>query len=286
MAVAIEYYLLTRCLPDYLGSTSENCGKTFQNMPTFYKPRMAKATLGMVGAAYQRYRGYPAAATAVHRSAGLNTVNSRKYKRQRGSGNSLAAKIRNTRPAKHFLTADTTLAQTLTQGTSYVHSPTMNIAKGTADNQRIGDSVYLEALKFKILAYDDTAITQPVIYQIVFGYIDDDTFNATGWQTGSGYTFGNGTTYGVMSIPDPKKFTSLAEYTIRLPHVLANSETAEVLEDTIQLKKSFTYETGQAYGKDRNLVCFIKGITIGGTTGSTIVGDIILTYDLIFKDSN
>lgn len=245
----------------------------------------------MAAAAQQAYTFYRQPSerigAATYRSTGMSAVNAKKRGRRYGSGRSLKDKIRQLEPAKHFQTTDTTLGQTLTHNVAYVHSPTMNILKGTSDNQRVGDTIYLEAIKFKLLAYDSPSINQPVFYQVVFGYIDVDTLTNVGWQgaTTSDFTYSNGLTYGVMDIVDPKKITTIAEYTIKLPHVVEGSSTAELLEDTIQLKTRFVYETANQFGKYKNLVCYIKGIMIGGTP-SLLIGDVLLTYDLIYKDSN
>lgn len=244
------------------------------------------ATAGYM--AYQGYRRNPSYSRASKRTASTsysgNTGVNRRVRRKRYGGNSFANKVRKLLPAKHFQTLDSTLEQTMTHNTTYVHSPTMNIAKGTDDNDRVGDKIHLEAIKVKFLFHDASTNVNATFAKLIVGYLDTDTFTSTGWQTGGSYSYGNGVSFGVLDIVDPKKFTEVANYTIKLPHLVDGSETAEIIEETLMLKKDFVYETNQVYGKEKNLVFLIVSSVIGGTGGSTITGKGFLTYDLIFKD--
>lgn len=258
----------------------------FQNKRmVFFNPMsLAKYKAPVAGyLSYKGYKGYKPRVSSSYSYGNSSTVN-RRVKRKRYAPNSLSERIRKEMPAKHFQTVDSTLTQNTLHNVTYVHSPTMNIAKGTSDNQRVGDKIHLEAIKFKMLFHDETLNVNATFVKLIIGYIDTDTFTSTGFQTGGDYSYGNGVAFSTNNITNPKKFTEIANYTIKMPHLVDGSKSGEVIEETLMLKKDFVYETNQVYGKDRNLVLIVTTSVVGGTPATTSTGNVFLTYDLIYKD--
>lgn len=209
-----------------------------------------------------------------------------KRKRRTGKSDAVTRKIRGMETAQHNIVQDTTLSQLMLHNDVYEHNVTAGIPLGTANNARTADEVYLEAIKFKMLIHDISSNSDAATYKLYLLMVDN--FSATpGWTAGlaSNFTFNNAVVWRPLNIPDPKKCSMIAEYTIEINPSLATAFQSKIVEDVIQLKKPFVYRTGTAEGKTRNLMFYLTSSIIGGTTSTTQTGWAYVTYDLIFKNS-
>ena len=200
--------------------------------------------------------------------------------------NTFTYKIRQAETVKHYIKSDATLNQTLVMNTAYVHSPTAQVTQGDANNSRDGDNMYLCALKIRYLFQDLVAIVDGVTYRVLVGY-NNVQYSASGFTTGttSDYFFPSAGTYFSNYIVDPKKFTVLLDKTIDQNTLLTGVKPVASDAVTIPLEKPFTYATNTQFGKNTNLTIILLAQVIGGTTGSTQVGNAYMGYDLIFKNS-
>jgi len=209
-----------------------------------------------------------------------------KRKRRAGQSDSMVKKIRGMETAQHNIVADSVLNQLMLHNDVYEHNITAGIPLGTANNARTNDEVFLEAIKFKLMLHDIAAQSNAVTFKLFLVMVDN--FSATpGWTGGlaSNFTFNNAVAFRVLNIPDPKKSTTLAEYTIEINPSQADAFQSQIVEDVVQLQKPFVYRTGTSEGKSRNLMWYITSSIIGGTSSVTQTGWNYLTYDLIFKNS-
>lgn len=242
-----------------------------------------KGAIGAGIAGYSRGRSQ----SIIQTRPGAGTASQSYKKRPRtGKRNNIVTQIRGMETAQHLLGDDNVVSQNILHGDFYAHSPTTLIALGTGNSKRTGDEIYLNALKFRINFSDSTAITNGVLLRVWIGYTNTQT-TATNFAsyTGTDSMFSTGTFYSTGSIVDPKRFTCLYDSTSEINNTVAGTNSVLSIADTVQLNKPFPYETGSVYGKEKNLIVIVTGTTIGGTISTTVLGQILLSYDLIFKNS-
>lgn len=164
---------------------------------------------------------------------------------------------------------------------------TSQIGQGTAINQRIGDEIYLEALKFRATLETDIAATAYVL-RIIVGYSDAEYGSSTWTTSGLGSAiFHNGTgvtTLTTNGLVNAKNFTTVYDETTTINSQIAGSASADVLAATVPLKSKFPYRVaGGVYGKTKNLYMFACGYIVNGAVAAT-VGTLTVDFDLIFKE--
>lgn len=213
--------------------------------------------------------------------------NSKKYKRRvKKNWKSLQKQIMATHPAKH---ATRDIEQSAKHQTIYTFSPTQGISQGNGNTQRDGDSIHLEALKLKGF-YVTNATSGAYQMRMLIGYSGEEYDVATDFGNGlsSGQIFlpDTTTTWSINGIVNPKAFTLLYDQTVDVNSQLASTQDINNIAVTVPLKTKFDYQsTGSAYGKLRNLYVVIICAVAGGTTGTTDVGQVIMSSDLIFKNT-
>lgn len=192
------------------------------------------------------------------------------------------------KPAFHDTVADGALTVAHTHNTIFAFSPTQAITQGTTNESRIGDAVYLEALKIKGLYHSDAAAGAYTL-RILIGYSGEE-YNCpgsfiTGFAATDIFLPNTGSTFRTSSIVNPKAFTVLYDSTIEVNSNIVSTQEVKNFEDIIQLKKKFSYQSsGSQYGKDQNLYIILVSTVLGGITGVTSSGATMPTYDLIFKN--
>lgn len=216
------------------------------------------------------------------------TQTTTKRRKRAGKSNSLQMKMLAMKPAFHDTVSDTDLLVSHKHNTLYAFSPTQAVTQGTTNADRIGDAIFLEALKIKGLYHCDAA-TGAYTLRILIGYSGEEYNCATSFVTGFSITDiflpNTGSSFRTSSIVNPKAFTVLYDTTVELNSNLANTQEVKNVEDVIQLKKKFAYQSsGSQYAKDQNLYIIVCSTVLGGTTGVTNAGASYLTYDLIFKN--
>jgi len=220
-------------------------------------------------------------------NAMVQTVTQRK--RKFGSRSfSLKKAIDNTKPAKHCPATDiTTGTGTCTHNTIYTWGPSELISKGTGDDQRIGDHVQLEALKLHYKVESNAAYDSAVQFRIITCFSGEE-FNVPA-TLGSGLAaselFVTGASaWQVLGVCNPKAVTVLDDRTINLNNSITAVSDLESCFYTVRLGTKLDYQTaGSIYGKLRNLYVVVIASIDGGTTGTTVAGNILINADLIFK---
>uniref|UniRef100_UPI004048B047 hypothetical protein n=2 Tax=Pseudomonadati TaxID=3379134 RepID=UPI004048B047 len=213
---------------------------------------------------------------------GTGTITKKKQANNRYR-KSFSRKVLNVFPAKH-LSGESQV--TINNSTVYTMNLTAQVGQGTANNQREGDSIHLEALKINGLVQSATE-SNAYKFRILIGYSGEE-FGTTTFASGSlssseiflPTTFTT-TTNGIVN---PKAFTVLYDKTIDLNSQVEGDRVIQSFSDTLRLNTKFPYQaSASVYGKFKNLyaicISYAPDIAVGVPNGS-----ILFSYDLIFKD--
>jgi len=196
-------------------------------------------------------------------------------------------------PAQHNIQA---ITSAVNQGNQFLINTTGYITQGTGISNRIGDSVYLEAINFNVRFNNDPAINTPIVWK--FGVMwsgDEKTANVATYATPTtadsplvDWTLLGPTDGDIgMTIWNSKAITKLADVNIELHEVLAGQVATKQFNLSVPLKQQFKYDkVAGTYGKFKNLYIFIKGFDIAQPPpASTLqIGGYTVTWDLIFKN--
>lgn len=194
--------------------------------------------------------------------------------------------IRSTLPAKHCPFSDITVGGT--HNTLYSFGPSQTIVRGTGNDQRIGDSAHLLALKINGFVASSAAITKAVEVRIITLWSGEEYACGTSFTAGltMGEVFLTTATPGWApnGLVNPKAVTVLDDRVINLNNSITGVADVESINYTVSLNTDFDWQAaGSVYGKSRNLYVVVMGSTLDGVTGTTQWGQINISADLIFK---
>ena len=207
----------------------------------------------------------------------------KRYKR----GNTLTQAIRNQASPMHLAIGDGVNSVTLTHNTIQTQNMLIFLTPGTTQYQRTGDNVFLEALKINATWEGPSVSSNGATLRMILCYHDD--YHATNYINGSGLGLsdlqmtGTGQARTTAMITDPKKVTVVDDRTFTLNQSLAGVSEKCAITYTVPLKKRFTFQPTTQEGKDRNLYLVVVADISGGSTGSTVCGQLYLNQDLIYK---
>lgn len=182
--------------------------------------------------------------------------------------------------------------------TLYSLTITGNIAKGTSNGNRVGDEIFLEALKGKILFTNNSAAVvdnSETLYRVSVIRCNTSVLSAS--DAFSSAAVANSEVYlttvtnsPMTALFDPKSCTVFYDEVVKFePAITASSLTYQnkkvmVLDLYCKFKRSFVYETNSNYGKLYNYYVLISGFNASGVTGTTNIGNAYFSGDLIFKN--
>jgi len=189
-------------------------------------------------------------------------------------------------PAKHVPFSDITV--TGTHNSMYTFGPSQNIARGTANDQRIGDSVHLLSLKIAGFVISNPLLNKAVEFRIMTLWSGEEY--SVPVTLGSGLTAGEvfltSTTPGWApnGMINPKAVTLLDDRTITLNNSISAVADLESFSYSVPLNCDFDFQSsGSTFGKTRNLYVVVLASIVDGVTGTTNWGLTNLSADLIFK---
>lgn len=252
-----------------------------KNYTPYFKSAGALAAFGASRAATS-YSGVPRAGVVYPSSSVRSILTSRRNVRR---GNSFHARVLKDQPAKHYANSSSTA---LTHDTIFTVIPTAGVTQGTANTNRIGDFIDLCAIKIK--GFFQSAVASNIYsYRILVGYTGEEynlpTVLGSGGLTSTELFIPNtSANWAVNGIINPKAFTVLYDTTIDINSVLTTVADLSSFSFSVPLSGKFEYQaSASTYGKTRNLAVCIIGSVGGGTIGSTSAGQVVMSYDFIFK---
>lgn len=217
---------------------------------------------------------------------GYSSTRTKTKQRKRYSKSSFKKMVMNVEPAKHVTYQSST---TIGAGNIYTNMPTQAIVQGTSNTNRIGDEVYLCAIKLS-----GSAVTADVSgaykYRILIGWTGEES---TASNIATQYVY-NGLSANQLYLPqtydlvcngiiNSKAFTKLHDETIDISSQTPDTVDWTSFNITVPLNVSFRYqEAGSVFGKTRNLVVFVMGNMAGAVAGE-VIGSMVVATDLIFK---
>lgn len=171
----------------------------------------------------------------------------------------------------------------------YAFCPTMGVLTGTTNSTRIGDSIYLAAIKVHFgLASASGAGSYS--YRMIVGYstiqattpLIDFDFVETTQLGGIFLTVNNNNQTGIFN---PKAFTVLDDRIVDLNSNIAGVRDGHTVGYTVSLKQNFNYiGPTSAYGKLKQLYVLLCPNIMDGVNGVNPCGEQWANVDLIFKD--
>lgn len=169
----------------------------------------------------------------------------------------------------------------------YTANITAAVTQGTTNANRIGDKIHLEKLIIEgIFAAPTTAGAYN--YRIIVCWSGNE-YNPTGLGSAFGtyadlFLPNTGGAFLTNGITNPKGPTVLWDSRYDINSAIATTADIVTFRKTISLKQDFAYEsTGATYGKYKNLYVVVIGCVLGGSAGTTEVGNVAFSTDLVFK---
>ena len=247
------------------------------NVYKTFKPALNAVPMMVATGQKRRLRNYAPTQTLTKR---------RRTKPQRSV--SLKTLIKRTEAAKHY-TFENNAA--LLHNTLYTCIPTQGITQGTGNTNRVGDEIYLCAIKV-MGQYLSASTAGAYSMRLLVGWSGEEYTTAnisnqlvSGLGGSEVFLPSTFTTWTPNGLINPKAFTVLYDQTIDINSQITATSDLSSFEFTVPLNQTFCYQSsGSVQGKTRNLCVVVIGGVALGTTGTTPAGNCIWAADLIYKD--
>lgn len=218
-----------------------------------------------------------------YRGQGSRVAYITQKKKRTGSRVSFKKLVEKTQPAKHLTGTPGTA---MTHNTIYTFCPTTQVTQGTGNTNRIGDSIYIAALKFKGFLNSHTT-AGAYSYRLIIGFSGEEYNPGSNFGSGLATTelfLPNTTISAVNGIINPKTFTKIHDSVMDMNSQISGSADILSFDHTVTIDQNFLYQSdASVYGKTRNLYVVIISNVVGGTSGVTPTGTMNGAVDLIFK---
>jgi len=220
-------------------------------------------------------------------TGGRSITITRNRKKKPVSRMSFKKMVYSTEQAKHY-TGE--VSAVLKHNVLYTMCPTQGIVQGNTATTRIGDEVYLAALKINALAVTDTS-SNAYKYRILVGWTGEEYSVANIQNTfpeaqSSAQTFHPSTASLIMpnGVVNAKAFTVLHDQSIDINSQISGVADWQTVTVNVPLEQVFNYQSAASVqGKTRNLVVLLCSSVAGGTNTVTSTGSMVVSFDLIFK---
>lgn len=229
----------------------------------------------------------------VKKSYGRSSSSSKTTKRTVAKASSVVKKtILSMANTKTHQQNDSALAQLMTHNNIYTNNLTAKLQLGTADNQRIGDQVYLTNLVIRG-NFISAVAAKGYQYRIIVGYsgeeYDPANFGSSGAGTGLNHDQiflpTTGSQYATSSIINPKAFTVLYDKMFTINSNIIDVSEFIGIDLAVPLYKKFPYQAGASiYGKTKNLYLICVSSVQAGVTLTTASGACNISTCLKYKN--
>lgn len=174
--------------------------------------------------------------------------------------------------------------------TQYAHAMTQGIVQGTTNEDRVGDEIFINAIRFNILVASN-ATAGAYSYRLMLVWSGEE-FNNAGTLASTSLAssevflpgFDNGAKF--LGVVNRKAVTVLWDRVVDINSNIANTSDCITVSGTIGMKNQrFPYQAaGSIYGKTKNLYFVAIPNVVNGVTGTTGCGAITITYSIDFRD--
>lgn len=241
-----------------------------------YKPAARVATIGY--ASYKSIQGNNQLRNNQSRGSYVQ-----KRKRPRVGNNSFKQLMMKNVAAKHDTFGPTTA---LVHNTIYGVNVTEQITQSLTNEGRLGDSIYLEAVKIRGI-YTSNSVAAPYNCRVIVGFTGEEVATGANFVAAAfsaAELFLPGAPSNLTSLINPKAFTCLYDEIFDVNSQIPATRDVSSIIATIPLKQQFMYQSnGSIQGKTKNLVIAVVTNVYGGVAGVTSTGEIVLAVDTIFK---
>ncbi len=245
-----------------------------------YQPFPFKQAVKVATGGYAGYRGMQSSTQLRNNQSRGSYVQKRRKQPVR---NSFKQQMMKTLSAKHDCFGPTA---TLVHNTIYSVNVTEQITQGTSNEGRIGDSIYLEAVKLRGI-YTSDSVANAYNCRVIVGFTGEEVVTGTNFSAAalaSGELFLPGAPSNLTALINPKTFTCLYDEIFDVNSQISSTRDVSSIIATIPLKQTFLYQSsGSVQGKTKNLHIVVISNVYGGTSGVTSTGEIVLAVDTIFK---
>lgn len=162
------------------------------------------------------------------------------------------------------------------------------ITKGDNNDNRSGDIIHIDCIKFRNLQLNNSTSDNDLIFRFLVVKIRDQVGPTDGsWGSGLGTPdlFLNAPTNPVLAgLIDSKKVTVLHDELIKVRKQMAANIISPNQQFHLKLDQKYLYETGTVHGKNNNIYCLVMASQYGAVQGTTTVGTFVMSADIIFKN--
>lgn len=203
----------------------------------------------------------------------------------RGIKSVVKREINKNQQTKVFITAESTGSPL--QNTFYTLSPFQGLVAGTADNNRIGQRVFIRHLKIRGLINNLTTIPE---FKLRVWVVKTDAQWNNGWAFTSSQIGGSDLVYTatnpVFALNNNKSTcTVICDKTFSVKADFTNEQKAQMIEMDCPIMKEEIYAPSSVFFKEQNYYVVVNGFGFSGVTGVTTVGGVTWTAIVTYKNA-
>jgi hypothetical protein len=174
-----------------------------------------------------------------------------------------------------------------TSGTLFCNNLTAQIVQGTGNSNRVGDKIHLNKIVLRGCVITPPSVAGAYSFRVMLVWSSNE-YNPAG--LGAGLTFAEiflpntGSNNITTAIANPKACTVIYDKVIDVNSLLTTVSDLQTFGTEISLSQDFVYENSAGvYGKNKNLYLVVSGFVAGGTLGTTALGTLQTSADVVFK---
>lgn len=180
----------------------------------------------------------------------------------------------------------------MTHNSIYTMNVTARVGQSVTEDGRIGDQIYLEALKLRG-SYHCPTINNGYTLRVIVCYSGEEydptsglVLFGSGLGTNELFLPSTSGIFGTNAMINPKTVSVIFDQTLDVNSLTSDTKELASFAWTIPLKQKFSYQrAADKYGKFKNLYVVVVSTAIDGTTGTTNTGQVYMSTDLIYKNA-
>lgn len=252
----------------------------------YYKPLLGAASYGgRLFYAQSRTQRY-------NKNKGASSLIITKRKRTGVRSDSFQQKALKIAQAKHRPNETIVNTGGMTHNSIYTMNVTARVGQSVTEDGRIGDQIYLEALKLRG-SYHCPTINNGYTLRVIVCYSGEEydptsglVLFGSGLGTSELFLPSTSGIFGTNAMINPKTVSVIFDQTIDVNSLTSDTKELQSFAWTVPLKQKFSYQrAADKYGKFKNLYVVVVSTAIDGVTGTTNTGQLYMSTDLIYKNA-